>query len=36
VITLFSRTPRELITALQLTSLTGLLVGIALGAAYAF
>ncbi|SEB12522.1 1,4-dihydroxy-2-naphthoate polyprenyltransferase [Leifsonia sp. 21MFCrub1.1] len=36
VITLFSRTSRELVTALQLTSLTGLLVGIALGAAYAF
>ncbi|WP_374010954.1 1,4-dihydroxy-2-naphthoate polyprenyltransferase [Leifsonia sp. LS-T14] len=36
VITLFGRSPRELVTALQLTSLTGLLVGIALGAAYAF
>lgn len=36
VITLFGRTPRELVTALQLTSITGLLVGIALGAAYAF
>ncbi|MFP3467364.1 1,4-dihydroxy-2-naphthoate polyprenyltransferase [Leifsonia sp. SIMBA_070] len=36
VITLFGRTPRELITALQLTSITGLLVGIALGVAYAF
>ncbi len=36
VITIFAKTPRELITALQLTSLTGLLVGIALGAAYAF
>jgi 1,4-dihydroxy-2-naphthoate octaprenyltransferase len=36
VITLFGKSPRELITALQLTSLTGLLVAIALGAAYAF
>ncbi|WP_314148120.1 1,4-dihydroxy-2-naphthoate polyprenyltransferase [uncultured Leifsonia sp.] len=36
VITIFAKTPRELITALQLTSLTGLLVAIALGAAYAF
>ncbi|GAA4137530.1 1,4-dihydroxy-2-naphthoate polyprenyltransferase [Leifsonia shinshuensis] len=36
VITLFGKTPRELVTALQLTSLTGLLVAIALGAAYAF
>jgi 1,4-dihydroxy-2-naphthoate octaprenyltransferase len=36
VITLFGKTPRELITALQLTSLTGLLVAIALGVAYAF
>lgn len=36
VITLFAKTPRELVTALQLTSITGLLVGIALGAAYAF
>lgn len=36
VITLFAKTPRELVTALQLTSLTGLLVAIALGAAYAF
>ena len=36
VITLFGRTPRELVTALQLTSITGLLVAIALGAAYAF
>lgn len=36
VITLFARTPRELVTALQLTSLTGLLVAIALGSAYAF
>ena len=36
VITLFGRTPRELVLALQLTSITGLLVGIALGAAYTF
>jgi len=36
VITLFGKTPRELVTALQLTSITGLLVAIALGAAYAF
>lgn len=36
IITLFGRSPRELVTALQLTSITGLLVGIALGAAYAF
>jgi 1,4-dihydroxy-2-naphthoate octaprenyltransferase len=36
VITLFAKTPRELVTALQLTSLTGLLVAIALGCAYAF
>jgi 1,4-dihydroxy-2-naphthoate polyprenyltransferase len=36
VITLFGKTPRELITALQLTSITGLLVALALGAAYAF
>jgi len=36
VITLFGKSPRELITALQLTSLTGLLVALALGAAYAF
>jgi 1,4-dihydroxy-2-naphthoate octaprenyltransferase len=36
VITLFAKTPRELVTALQLTSLTGLLVAIALGAAYIF
>jgi 1,4-dihydroxy-2-naphthoate octaprenyltransferase len=36
VITLFAKTSRELITALQLTSITGLLVGIALGAAFAF
>ncbi|WP_426626006.1 1,4-dihydroxy-2-naphthoate polyprenyltransferase [Leifsonia sp. McL0607] len=36
VITLFGRAPRELVTALQLTSLTGLLVALALGAAYAF
>jgi 1,4-dihydroxy-2-naphthoate octaprenyltransferase len=36
VITLFGKAPRELITALQLTSLTGLLVALALGAAYAF
>lgn len=36
VIALFAKTPRELITALQLTSITGLLVGIALGAAFAF
>lgn len=36
VITLFGRTPRELVGALQLTSITGLLVGIALGVAYAF
>ena len=36
VITLFGRSPRELVTALQLTSITGLLVGIALGVAYAF
>jgi 1,4-dihydroxy-2-naphthoate octaprenyltransferase len=36
VITLFAKTPRELVTALQLTSLTGLLVAIALGAAYVF
>jgi 1,4-dihydroxy-2-naphthoate octaprenyltransferase len=36
VITLFAKTPRELVTALQLTSITGLLVAIALGAAYAF
>ena len=36
IITLFAKTPRELVTALQLTSLTGLLVAIALGAAYAF
>jgi 1,4-dihydroxy-2-naphthoate octaprenyltransferase len=35
-ITLFAKTPRELVTALQLTSLTGLLVAIALGCAYAF
>ncbi|WP_313538971.1 1,4-dihydroxy-2-naphthoate polyprenyltransferase [Leifsonia aquatica] len=36
VITLFAKTSRELITALQLTSITGLLVGIALGVAFAF
>ncbi|WP_431279044.1 1,4-dihydroxy-2-naphthoate polyprenyltransferase [Leifsonia poae] len=36
VITLFAKTPRELVTALQLTSLTGLLVAIALGAAFVF
>lgn len=36
VITLFGKTPRELVLALQLTSLSGLLVAIALGAAYAF
>lgn len=36
VITLFAKTARELVTALQLTSLTGLLVAIALGLAYAF
>ncbi|MGH1549925.1 1,4-dihydroxy-2-naphthoate polyprenyltransferase [Leifsonia poae] len=36
IITLFGRSPRELVTALQLTSITGLLVGIALGVAYAF
>ena len=36
VITLFAKTPRELVTALQLTSLTGLLVAVALGAAFAF
>lgn len=36
VITLFAKTPRELVTALQLTSFTGLLVALALGAAYAF
>jgi len=36
VITLFAKTPRELVTALQLTSLTVLLVAIALGAAYVF
>lgn len=36
VITLFAKTPRELVTALQLTSITGLLVAIALGVAYAF
>ncbi len=36
VITLFGKTPRELVTALQLTSLTGLLVAVALGCAYAF
>ncbi|MDN4613677.1 1,4-dihydroxy-2-naphthoate polyprenyltransferase [Leifsonia sp. F6_8S_P_1B] len=36
VIALFAKTPRELVTALQLTSITGLLVGIALGAAFAF
>ncbi|MFF1571500.1 1,4-dihydroxy-2-naphthoate polyprenyltransferase [Leifsonia sp. NPDC058292] len=36
VITLFAKTPRELVTALQLTSLTGLLVAIALGCAYVF
>jgi 1,4-dihydroxy-2-naphthoate octaprenyltransferase len=36
VITLFAKTPRELVTALQLTSLTGLLVAIALGCAFAF
>lgn len=35
-ITLFGKTSRELITALQLTSITGLLVGIALGVAFAF
>jgi 1,4-dihydroxy-2-naphthoate polyprenyltransferase len=35
-ITLFAKTPRELVTALQLTSLTGLLVAVALGVAYAF
>ncbi|GAA1448138.1 1,4-dihydroxy-2-naphthoate polyprenyltransferase [Leifsonia poae] len=35
-ITLFAKTPRELVTALQLTSLTGLLVAIALGCAFAF
>ncbi|AAT88220.1 1,4-dihydroxy-2-naphthoate octaprenyltransferase [Leifsonia xyli subsp. xyli str. CTCB07] len=35
VIALFARTARELVTALQLTSLTGLLVAIALGLAYA-
>ncbi|GAA0424366.1 MULTISPECIES: 1,4-dihydroxy-2-naphthoate polyprenyltransferase [Leifsonia] len=35
-ITLFAKTSRELITALQLTSITGLLVGIALGVAFAF
>lgn len=34
VITLFARTPRELVTALQLTSASGLLVALALGAAY--
>jgi 1,4-dihydroxy-2-naphthoate octaprenyltransferase len=36
IIALFGKTPRELVTALQLTSVTGLLVGIALGAAFAF
>jgi len=36
VITLFAKTPRELVTALQLTSLTGLLVAVALGGAFAF
>jgi 1,4-dihydroxy-2-naphthoate octaprenyltransferase len=36
VIVLFGRSPRELVTALQLTSIAGLLVGLALGAAYAF
>lgn len=35
-ITLFAKTPRELVLALQLSSLTGLLVAIALGSAYAF
>jgi 1,4-dihydroxy-2-naphthoate octaprenyltransferase len=36
IIALFGNTSRELVTALQLTSVTGLLVGIALGAAFAF
>lgn len=35
-IVLFGRSPRELVTALQLTTITGLLVGLALGVAYAF
>jgi 1,4-dihydroxy-2-naphthoate octaprenyltransferase len=36
IITVTAKTPRELILALQLTSLSGLAFAIALGAAYAF